>query len=42
MLNSNTSVDSVQAFFTFDMSCLLGRTDSSRVAFFILNWSGAG
>ena len=42
ILNSNTRVDSVQAFFTFDISCLLGRTDSSRVAFLILNCSGAG
>ena len=42
MLNSNTKTESVQAFFTLVMSCLLGRTDSSRPAFRILNWRGAG
>ena len=42
MLNSKTRTESVQAFLTFDISCLLGRTDSNLPAFSILNCSGAG
>ena len=42
MLNSKTRTVSVHRFFTLEMSCLLGSTDSRRPAFRILNWSGAG
>ena len=36
MLNSNTRVDMVDRACTLVISCLFGRTDSSRAAFFIL------